>query len=300
MEVRGENFVKNIEIESEKAKLDAKKDYLNNQKEQSVILNSNDTNYDDFINEDIEDNELDDIKLDEKNTNKQSYIILAFALILLFLITIIIIRLVSSPTKQENINDNTFIQNDTQEEIITKVNNEVVNINNTDQSLNIHDIEKNEEIISNNDVIVNKNIKEKELKDNIFEISKTEELKKQKVIKKEPIEIKAIKKEKINPYKHIVVKKDNKKESKSPLASTSKIRGYYIQVGAFSKKPNNKLLNKLSNAGLNYKLYKVTIKGKKYIKLLVGPYKTYNIAKTKLSKVRRVSNNKKAYIKRFK
>ena len=63
---------------------------------------------------------------------------------------------------------------------------------------------------------------------------------------------------------------------------------------------NAKLLNKLTNSNLNYRLHTMTIKGKRYIKLLVGPYESYSSAKKQLSKVRKISKNNKAYVSRFK
>ena len=306
MEVRGEDFVKNLEIEKQKTKLEAEKIRLEKQKEQSVILNSNLNINDSFVNDQIEDNELDDIKLDEKKNNKQNYIILAFAFVLLFLITIIIIRLVSGSDVKGSLDDNTFIQTEVQEEIInTKQNEDIVNDTTSNEiinkALNIDKIESNKQNEEIEKQKAKKDTKSQELQNNIFEINEQEKqqeniVEKIKDVAKKPIE-KAVHKKKVNPYKNIVIKQSNKPTVK---VSSSKISGYFIQIGAFSKKPNDKLLNKLENANLDYKLHKMTINGKKYIKLLVGPYRTNTAALNKLSKTRKVSGNKKAYILRFK
>ena len=303
MEVRGESFVKNLEIEKEKTKLEEKRNYLEQQKEQTVLLDSNDNiqnNIDDTL-----DNELDDIKLDSNKSNKQNYVVLAFALVLLFLITIIIIRLVSSPSTKSNLDDNSFIQDDVQEQIYPKQNEikQSVKINDTiDESLNINDIEQNEEEIFPKKTQVKKDIKTTELENNIFEISRNESIqKKDPIIEKHVVSTKKeVTKPKNNPYKNIVIKQEVKKPTKHINKISNKIKGYYVQVGAFSKKPNKKLLAKLRTNSLKYTLYNTTIKGRKYIKLLVGPYKSYGSAKNRLSKIRRVSNNTKAYIARFK
>jgi len=304
MEVRGEDFVKNLEIEKQKTKLEEEKTKLEKQKEQSVILNSNLNLNDSFLNDQIEDNELDDIKLDDKRKNKQNYIILAFAFILLFLITIIIIRLVSGSDTKGSLDDNTFIQTEVQEEVInTKHNSNVVNDSSSNEiinkALNIDKIESNKQ----NEQIstVKQNTKTQELQNNIFEINEQEKQKeniveKIKEVVKKPIK-KVVQKKKTNPYKNIVIKENHKVSTK---VSSSKIYGYFIQIGAFSKTPNTKLLNKLHNANLDYKLHKMTINGKKYIKLLVGPYQSNSSALNKLSKTRKISGNKKAYIIRFK
>ena len=306
MEVRGEDFVKNLEIEKQKTKLEEEKTKLEKQKEQSVILNSNLNINDNFINDQIEDNELDDIKLDDKRKNKQNYIILAFAFVLLFLITIIIIRLVSGSDTKGSLDDNTFIQTEVQEEVInTKQHDDVVNDTTSNEiinkALNIDKIESNKQ----NEIIEKQknkqDTKSQELQNNIFEINEQEKqqeniVEKTKNIVKKPIK-KIVHKKKVNPYKNIVIKDNHKPSVK---VSSSKIHGYFIQIGAFSKKPNDKLLNKLHNANLDYKLHKMTINGKKYIKLLVGPYRTNSAALNKLNKTRNISKNKKAYIIRFK
>jgi len=306
MEVRGEDFVKNLEIEKQKTKLEEEKTKLEKQKEQSVILNSNLNINDSFVNDQIEDNELDDIKLDDKRKNKQNYIILAFAFILLFLITIIIIRLVSGSDTKGSLDDNTFIQTEVQEEIITtKQNADIVNDGTSNEiinkALNIDKIESNKQNDQINTKKAKQDTKNQELQNNIFEINEQEKQKeniveKIKEVVKKPIK-KVVQKKKINPYKNIVIKESHKPSVK---VSSSKIHGYFIQIGAFSKTPNNKLLNKLHNANLDYKLHKMTINGKKYIKLLVGPYRSNSSALNKLSKTRKISGNKKAYIIRFK
>jgi len=303
MEVRGEDFVKNLEIEKQKTKLEAEKIRLEKQKEQSVILNSNLNINDSFVNDQIEDNELDDIKLDEKKNNKQNYIILAFAFVLLFLITIIIIRLVSGSDVKGSLDDNTFIQTEVQEEIITtKQNDDVVNDTTSNEiinkALNIDKIESNKQNEQINTQEIKQDTKSQELQNNIFEINEQEKniVEKIKDVVKKPIK-KVVHKKKVNPYKNIVIKESNKPTVK---VSSSKIHGYFIQIGAFSKKPNDKILNKLHNANLDYKLHKMTINGKKYIKLLVGPFRSNSNALNKLNKTRKVSGNKKAYIIRFK
>ena len=81
-----------------------------------------------------------------------------------------------------------------------------------------------------------------------------------------------VKKEKIAPKKRVVAKK---KVSHKPLIA--KKGSYYIQVGSFSKyAPNKKFLKSITSLGYNYKYHKVN----NLNKVLVGPFKTNNDAKT--------------------
>ena len=73
-----------------------------------------------------------------------------------------------------------------------------------------------------------------------------------------------------------VLKKHTTKKVTAPkhVATTG---SYYIQVGSFSKyKPNKKFLGKITGLGYNYKYHKVGSMNK----VLVGPFKTRNDAKT--------------------
>ncbi len=49
---------------------------------------------------------------------------------------------------------------------------------------------------------------------------------------------------------------------------------FYVQVGSFSGKPKDALLNKITRAGYHYKLIEFSINGKQISKLLIGPYRT--------------------------
>lgn len=48
---------------------------------------------------------------------------------------------------------------------------------------------------------------------------------------------------------------------------------FYVQVGSFSGKPKDTLLNKITRAGYHYKLIEFPINGKQISKLLIGPYR---------------------------
>ncbi len=108
MEIKGENFIKNVQLKQEKEELQSK-------------INEIDTNLDTptvstyKYDQDIEqaENELDDIMLGAKTStpaaqpNKKKYIVLGLALIVLFLITIVLFRVLTS---KSNDDESSFVE----------------------------------------------------------------------------------------------------------------------------------------------------------------------------------------------
>ena len=105
------------------------------------------------------------------------------------------------------------------------------------------------------------------------------------VIKPKTVEPKIVKKV---VTKKPVVTKTAPKATKTPTTKVSKKGSWFVQVGSFEKsKPNNNLISKIKNNGFSYKLYKSSVKGKNYTKVLIGPFSTYKEAqknKPKISK----------------
>ncbi len=62
--------------------------------------------------------------------------------------------------------------------------------------------------------------------------------------------------------------------------------GYYIQVGATSRFPDRRFLNKIKAAGFDYAIQTVNRNGRKIKKVLVGPYSSRSQAKRHLSKAK--------------
>lgn len=120
MQINGDKFLRNLEIERERAELERQKEELMSQKTQSYIKASNRYKEDEFDGE-INYQELDDIRLNKSSSNKQKYILLGFILVLLFLITIVTIKLISEPN-----NGNSFGQNEIVDE--KKIENGIQNI----------------------------------------------------------------------------------------------------------------------------------------------------------------------------
>lgn len=308
MEIKGEDFLKNLEIEKEKLRLKEKEKILNNSKQTTIYPNSKDNPYDEYINEQNND-ELQDIVLEEKKSNKQKYIVLTFALILLFLITIIIIRLLSDPVNKDSFSNDDTLIDDKKIQTITN-NQEESNIfenqnnrYNIEKNLDIDKLEQTEDKIE--PLIKNEqNYDIKKDKDDLFDIKKTvhkseyeipttsQIIQKQTPIKSEVKEIKVVKSDNI-------VKKEIINKVKEKKIITNK-KGFYVQVGAFTKKPNNKLINLIKNSKYSYILHKMTINGILYTKVLVGPYKSRAIVTKNLNNIRKKFNNKTAYIMELK
>jgi len=312
MEIKGEDFLKNLEIEKEKLRLKEQSESLDKNKQSAIYSNSNDNPYSNYI--DDEDNELDDIVLEEKKNNKQKYIALAFAFILLFLITIIIIRLLSDPVNKNSFDNDDSLINDKE---IQTINNDNIKDKNSDNlvsdiqnNLDIEKTQKEEEAISNK--IVEDLKKEESIKSDVFNIKENESNNTNKVnekiiqtnidsnIKKEVVEKnkkQKTKKEKLQDLFKQTVK--NNKNTKTNIAKKNN-SGFYVQVGAFTQEPNAKLIKTLKASNYNYILHKMTINDKLFTKVLVGPYITRKDITNKLNDIRKITNNKKAYIMELK
>ncbi|MCZ6105091.1 SPOR domain-containing protein [Campylobacter ureolyticus] len=131
---------------------------------------------------------------------------------------------------------------------------------------------------------------------------------KKKTPKQEPKRV--IKEEKVKketPKKEVKKQapKAQKQESKdqtpaqSNVAQTTLQKGNYIQVLATADfKPDADYIKKLKSKGYTYTLYKTTVKGKEYIKVLVGPFNEAKL-NSETSNIR-ATINKDAFVFRVK
>ena len=101
--------------------------------------------------------------------------------------------------------------------------------------------------------------------------------------------------------KKVIAKTQAKKSVKDLVKniSSSAPKGYFVQIGAFSKKPSNSYINKIQNAKLKYKIYQVEIKGKLYNKVLIGPYSSRASATDNIENIKNKLNLSSAYILKF-
>lgn len=308
MEIKGEDFLKKVQKKQETEELEQRLSQLKSDEED---VQTNQQYYskpnmqdDDAVKVDIDDQELGDIMLNgasnnsgqSNETNKRKYLILGLVLIILFLLTIVIIRLLNSPSDddsfsntQEKTNEEKSLENDSIEQQYQKIideklknikeqTNQTEEVNTEDSELNIDSIEQKE-----------KKVEEEAAKPDVFGIKKEQEEAKKEVVKKvtKPV----VKKQE--------VKKQKTTKTVKKSTNTSKPKGTFVQVGAFSKQPAKKYLEKIEKNGFNYTIYKVTVNGKVYNKVLVGPYNNRTKAEENMSIIKRKLNISSAFILRF-
>ena len=259
--------------------------------------------------------DLSDIILEkEKSTNDKSkkLILGAASLVLLFLIFLIISKMINSTSgdteqaksdikKEEIIKDKTTeekallstTETSKKKETVKKAEPKKENLNDTDL--------KFEEMV--------KKLREEDAKENgsadvvkvVTPPKKVTEPKKliavnenKKILKpKKSVEPKIV----ITDVSKPVVKKTThitmpKKKSYIPSFSGTK-SGYYIQVGATtSPKPNRFLVNKIRSNGFHYVTHPIVVKGRRFYKILIGPYSSRNAAGADMDRVRATINPK--------
>jgi DedD protein len=255
--------------------------------------------------------ELEDIRLNN-GTNKEikkKYIVLSIALIILFILTIVIIRLISSDKKDEA----TFLEK-SKVEAIKK--DHILDTLNEEKYQKIID-KKAKKIIQKKldlSTITQEEIplpEEKSVKDKIKlkkeKISKITaadlfDMEKKKTTTKTSIKKVSVKKEQIK--KEITKKVQTKRIFvKQPIVEkilTKKVQGFYIQVGAFSKQPSKILLANIKKNNFDFVVYQMKIKGILYNKVLIGSYKNRKEATKMLAKIRKLLNKPRAYILKIK
>lgn len=288
MEIKGDEFLKNVKVKQEEETLKQKLNEFENLRQQNSASNP----YKEYVNNEqpYDDNELGDILLqnsakNDPKENKKKYIILGVALVLLFVITIVIIRLITS----DGANDVKFQEQSTLEQ---------------DKALNDEKIQQEYQQILNDKLKkVNENsVVEvpKETQEDLKQLQEQEEaLPAQEeqqpnplnIIKEEPV-AEPVKTE--TPVAKPVIKKEPVPVKTSPSTTTTK--GVYIQIGAFSKTPSDKYLSEITSKGYNFKLHKMNVQGKELVKVLVGPYSSRTQAQENLNSVRTTLGASGAYI----
>ncbi len=72
--------------------------------------------------------------------------------------------------------------------------------------------------------------------------------------------------------------------------------GYFIQIGAFSKRPSESYLKNITNQGFKYKVIQEDVKGSTFNKLLIGPYSSRAAASNDVSAVKNKLNIQNTFI----
>jgi len=362
MEVDGKEFMRNVGIEQDKERLAREQKRLEALKREAYLreeeaksspqeaafvdlsLNSQSPSSDNTMNEST----IEDLKLEQgdPNAQKKKYILLGIALILIFVITILIIRLISNSDteqKMENLNpqhkkevatDNILNKIDTNEEYQKAIDKNLAK----EESKKLDEAKKSavpdmgltEEKVENTPLVIEKP-KPKELKKDLFGLTEkketTQDTPQQASVKKTTSEpTKAIdniykKIEEDDKAQEIVTKKVKTETSvftpkkvetpkkqivkptpKKPVAkanTATKVSGYYIQIGAFTKQPSDQFLNGITTKGFSYVIHPTVVKGKNYNKVLIGPYPTRKAAQNNLNNVKQKLKKSGAYILKF-
>lgn len=296
MEIKGEEFIKKVQLQQEREELEQK---LSELEEVQTSIGENNTIQNESTNPPI-DNELGNIMLDNpgvnEESNKKKYLILGLILVILFLLTIIVIRLLTDTSKEDN-----FTANKT-DPVEAKITKEESNIEENFQKIMNERIKKDnvEKEITSEEKIDAIN-EEKEIEEEVETQNSNEIL--DETIKKIEAQITPEKKPVVKKVvqKKVVEKKETKQSVKELVKniSSSAPKGYFVQIGAFSKKPSNSYISKIKNANLKYKIHQVEVKGKLYNKVLIGPYSSRASANENIENIKSKLNLSSAYILKF-
>jgi DedD protein len=294
MEIKGDEFIKKVQLQQEREELEQK---LSDLEEVESSIGENNTIQNERINEPT-DAELGNIMLESPTSNdennKKKYLILGLILVILFLFTIIIIRLLTDSSKED-----TFTSNKT-DPIESKILTEDSNIEENFQKIMNERIKKDTDIkkVATSEEKIKK-IEDAQLEKAEVKAIVDNELMNETIekIEKKKIEVKKIVKKKPKP----IVKKVPAKSIKDLVRKTSSSapKGYFVQIGAFSKKPSPSYIAKIKTAKLKYKVYQVTVKGKQYNKVLIGPYSSRATANNNIDSIKQKLNVSSAYILKF-
>lgn len=296
MEIKGEEFIKKVQLQQEREELEQK---LSELEEVQTSIGENNTIQNESTNPPI-DNELGNIMLDNpgvnEESNKKKYLILGLILVILFLLTIIVIRLLTDTSKEDN-----FTANKT-DPVEAKITKEESNIEENFQKIMNERIKKDnvEKEITSEEKIDAIN-EEKEIEEEVKTQNSNEIL--DETIKKIEAQITPEKKPVVKKVvqKKVIEKKETKQSVKELVKniSSSAPKGYFVQIGAFSKKPSNSYISKIKNANLKYKIHQVEVKGKLYNKVLIGPYSSRASANENIENIKSKLNLSSAYILKF-
>ena len=365
MQIKGEEFIKKVQIQQEREELERKLNELeevqmsfgNNEQTTNFDRNDSYNNYNNYNNANDNEHELDNIMLGSSSSsedNKKKYLILGIVLVVLFLLTIIIIRLLtneppkedqfttnnlnssplnSSPTKKQesdNIEENfqkimnERVKKDVNEPMVPEVKTTTSTTNKTKDKNSIP--QTSEESGSNQDFEnlqkeaqnynPNKSgISDETMDQTIKKIEKSKTLPKEKVTNTQ--------KEVITEKEEVVKKVDTKKSSIKDLVdsapysapvnnsklssvnntansdSSTLSNGYFIQIGAFTKKPTDSYVNGIRSANLKYKVYQENVNGTTYNKVLIGPYSSKAAATESIESVKSKLNVTSAFVVKF-
>lgn len=324
MRVDGREFVRNMAIEQDRERLSQEQQQLEESKKASVQHDEDYPNtgtrgdHDENAYVDLsvgsenpsnnhagpsnEENVADIILETGNQKNKKKYMMLGMGLILLFILTVLIIRLISN-NETENTLKNEQTQNTqmVKDDILNKIDSNEAYQKVLDQknaleaarereaAMQANDLNQlaiSKEEVSNVPLVLDVPKPTQAPKRDLFELNE-ENTQQTAETKKEPVA------EKVVPKRTAIVPPAS--ETNFAKSSTEP-SGYFVQIGAFTRDPAKTLIRDIELRGYAYTIYKITIKGKLYNKVLIGPYNQRADAIERLGKIKSDFKNPNAYI----
>ncbi|AXX94512.1 SPOR domain-containing protein [Arcobacter ellisii] len=336
MQIKGEEFIKKVQLQQEREELERKLSELEEVEVSigNINLNNNLNMNNDSINLnrntqfEPNEHELDNIMLGTSSIgsneeNKKKYLILGIVLVVLFLLTIIIIRLLTNdPAKEDQFTSNNansseikkLSENSNIEENFQKIINERVKKDTNEPMIPENAIQADQRLQNlqqTNDNTTQEeretiqeeapaNISNETLDETIKKIEEKKATQKEKVV--QTTEKKAPQTKEVT--QNVEQKKSvrdlmDSPSSSSTTSSTSMSSGYFVQIGAFTKKPTDGYINTIRNAKFKYKIYQQEIKGVTYNKVLIGPYSSKAAASESVEDIKEKLNVTSAFVVKF-
>lgn len=324
MQISGDDFLKKVQLKQEGEELKRKLNELNQAESNMQNLNlsnslnsayNSDNSYEEIqrLQNNIElensNDEFDSLILEKRSNrsdNKKKYLMLGAILLVLFLLTVVIVGLLSNKDKkgdpfmpQDSSSSDTNISKESSiEESYQKILDDT-NRKSAEQSLedlkendsldNLNSIkeiveEPKETTITNEDL--DKTIQKIEEKKSVAPVVKVEE-KKAPSTQSEP---------KKSIRELVEGKSTQNSATKTVETTTSTSKGFYVQIGAFKNRPDSAYLQKIKQNGFEYKI----IEESNLNKLLIGPYSSRANANTQMPNIKTKLNIQSAFIKEVK
>lgn len=324
MQISGDDFLKKVQLKQEGEELKRKLNELNQAESNMQNLNlsnslnsayNSDNSYEEIqrLQNNIElensNDEFDSLILEKRSNrsdNKKKYLMLGAILLVLFLLTVVIVGLLSNKDKKgdpfmpqdlsssdTNISKESSIE-ESYQKILDDTNRKsaeqsLEDIKENDSLDNLNSIkeivqEPKETTITNEDL--DKTIQKIEEKKSVAPVVKVEE-------KKAP----STQNEPKKSIRELVEGKNTQNSAtKAVKTTTSASKGFYVQIGAFKNRPDSAYLQKIKQNGFEYKI----IEESNLNKLLIGPYSSRANANTQMPNIKTKLNIQSAFIKEVK
>lgn len=324
MQISGDDFLKKVQLKQEGEELKRKLNELNQAESNMQNLNlsnslnsayNSDNSYEEIqrLQNNIElensNDEFDSLILEKRSNrsdNKKKYLMLGAILLVLFLLTVVIVGLLSNKDKKgdpfmpqdlsssdTNISKESSIE-ESYQKILDDTNRKsaeqsLEDIKENDSLDNLNSIkeiveEPKETTITNEDL--DKTIQKIEEKKSVAPVVKVEE-KKAPSTQNEP---------KKSIRELVEGKSTQNSATKTVETTTSTSKGFYVQIGAFKNRPDSAYLQKIKQNGFEYKI----IEESNLNKLLIGPYSSRVNANTQMPNIKTKLNIQSAFIKEVK